>query len=94
MRLTTYHITKDIKEFAKKEQLKFLFNVPYKSDFNGIELIFHLIKNNIYKEIQKNMKEMTKKIIFYIDDENTNKNVIKAYLQIYEKFIEFFEKKL
>ena len=67
---SSYHYSLDIKEFAKKNQLKFLFNVPYKSEFNGIE------------------------IIFYIEDENINKDAKKVYKKTYEECIRFYEKYL
>lgn len=90
----TYHYSDNIKKYAQKEKLKFLFNVPYKSDFNGIELVFNLIKNHLYKEIHKNLKELTNKIVLYIDDNEINNNIIKVYKKTYEEYVKFFEENL
>ena len=74
--------------------MKFLFNVPYKSEFNGIELVFNLIKSHLYNEIHKNLKELTDKIVLYIDDKDINNNIIKVYKKTFEEYVKFFEANL
>ena len=90
----TYHFSENIKKYAEKEKLKFLFNVPYKSEFNGIELVFNLIKSHLYNEIHKNLKELTDKIVLYIDDKDINNNIIKVYKKTFEEYVKFFEANL
>ena len=46
-----YHISNEVKSFAKLKKLKILFNCPYQSEFNAIEMAFNLIKVNMYKNI-------------------------------------------
>ena len=59
---SSYHLSKQIKEYIKKNKIKFLFNVPYKSNFNAIEMCFHFFKNKIYKEIFNNINSLEKRI--------------------------------
>lgn len=62
-----YYLSKDVKKFLKDEKLKFLFNVPYRSNFNCIELSFNLIKNKLYKERYKNKKLLEDRLCFLLD---------------------------
>lgn len=87
----TYHCSKDIKKYAKDEKIRILFNVPYKSTFNAIELCFHLIKNKIYKEINANISKLENRINFLINDEDINKNIKKLYLKTIYNYKEFYE---
>lgn len=87
----TYHCSKEIRKFAKKEKLKILFNVPYKSNFNAIELCFHLIKNRLYKEINTNIDLLANKISFLINDDEINKNIKKLYLKTLINYKDFYE---
>ena len=64
----TSHLTCDMFEIYNKYKLKVLFNVPYKSTWNMIELVFRAIKNITYKKLYKNIK--------YLEDDI--KNIIKS----------------
>ena len=64
----TSHLTSDMFETYNKYKLKILFNVPYKSMWNMIELVFHTIKNITYKKLYKNIKDL----------ENDINNIIKS----------------
>ena len=90
----SYHLSKDVKEFSKKNQIKILFNIPYKSEFNAIEIAFHLIKNNLYKEIPTNQKELIKRILYYIDDKSINDYIPKVYIKTLETYVKFYEENL
>ena len=78
------------KNYVKEKQLKFLFNVPYKSTFNVIEMCFHLIKNIIYKEIFNKMKNMEKRVHLLVDDTEINNNIKKIYLKELEIYKTFY----
>jgi len=90
----SYHLSKDVKEFSKKNKIKILFNIPYKSEFNAIEIAFHLIKNNLYKEMPSNQKELIKRIIYYIDDKSINDYIPKVYIKTLETYVKFYEDNL
>ena len=44
------HLTSDLFSFYKDSKLKVLFNVPYQSLWNMIELVFRLVKNKTFKK--------------------------------------------
>ena len=84
-----YHITDKIKKFAKENQLKFLFTIPYKSQFNCIEYAFNLMKIDIHNTMITTKKELEKKIIELIDDETINSKIRKIYIYTLEKYLKF-----
>lgn len=47
----TCHKAKSIKKICKENKLKILTNIPYKSEFNGIEFFFGYFKNEYYKYV-------------------------------------------
>lgn len=86
----SYHLSKQIKEYIKKNKIKFLFNVPYKSNFNAIEMCFHFFKNKIYKEIFNNINSLEKRINNLINDDEINNNMEKIYLKTLEIYKAFY----
>ena len=87
-----YHLSKDVKQFLKDQKLKFLFTVPYKSNFNCIELCFNLIKNKLYKEIYKNIKLLEERICFLLDNDEISQNINKIYVKTLKVYKEFYLK--
>lgn len=86
----SYHLSNEIKKYVKNNKLKFFFNVPYKSNFNTIELCFHLMKNQLYKEIHNKINDLAERIRILIDDKDINKNIRKIYLKTLETYREFY----
>ena len=84
-----YHLTKNIKQLVKDNELKFIFGVPYKSSFNAIELAFNLIKNNIYDSQFKNMKELKHKIEELLNDDKINEDIKKIYKITLEEYLKY-----
>ena len=85
-----YHLSKEVKKYFKEKKLKFLFNVPYKSNFNCIELCFNLIKNILYKEIYKNIKDLENRICFLLDDKELNQHINKIYVKTLKVYRQFY----
>jgi transposase len=85
----TYHATNDIKKFAKQNQLKFLFTIPYKSQFNCIEYAFNLMKIDIHNTMINTKKELEKKIVDLIEDERINSKIRNIYAYTLEKYLNF-----
>ena len=84
------HLTIDLFKFYNEKGLKVLFNVPYKSNWNMIELVFRLIKNLTYKNIYQNINSLEKDILEIIKSgkiENSLKNLYKETLSNYDCFI-------
>lgn len=86
----SYHLSRDMKKFYKEKKLKILFNCPYKSKFNSIELVFNLIKNKLNKEIFKTQKDYMERIDCLINDETINNNIKKVFKKTFEKYLEFY----
>ena len=87
----SYHTGKKIKEFVEKNKLKFLFTIPYKSEYNPIELSFNLIKNHTYSTLNSSLGKLKKQIIDLIDSEEINKDIIKIYKITLERYLDFMQ---
>lgn len=85
----SYHTGEEIKKFAIENKLKFLFTVPYKSEYIAIEYVFNLMKNHTYNTINKNIKELAKQIDGLIDDKKINDDIKKIYRLTLEKYLDF-----
>lgn len=85
----SYHTGEKIRKFARDNKLKFLFTVPYKSEYNAIEYVFNLMKNHTYNTINKNIKELRNQIVGLNDDDKINIDVKKVYKLTLEKYLEF-----
>ena len=86
-------IHKNKKTFAmyKKEKINVIFNAPYQSEFNPIEMVFSLLRKKLNKKIVKNKIEITEVINDFIKETkesiltnifNHSKNTLKKYLKI------------
>ena len=82
----TCHKTKEIIENCKNKKMKFLTNIPYKSNYNGIEFCFGYFKNEYYKYIFKNKKEQKAKIIEILESNNIKENASSFFLQAFENY--------
>ena len=84
------HLTLDLFKLYNENDLKILFNVPYKSNWNMIELVFRLIKNITYKKIYANINLLEKDISDIIKSgkiEISLKGLYKETLVNYYNFI-------
>ena len=85
------HKNKKTHEFYKKNKIHIVFNAPYQSKFNPIEMVFSLLRKKLNKKIvksnadieeivnlfQKETKEETLTNIF-----NHSIKILKEYLKI------------
>ena len=88
-----YHTTDKIKKFVRENQLKFLFNIPYKSQYNCIEYAFHLMKIEINNTMIRTKKDLKNKIVSVIEDKKINSSMSKIYGYTLEKYLNFYEDK-
>ena len=82
----TCHKTSDNVEKLTKKKFKAITNIPYKSNYNGIEFCFAYFKNEYYKYILKNKTEQKKKIIEIFESKELKENIPSFYLQAYENY--------
>ena len=85
-----YHTSDKINKFVKEKKLKFLFSIPYKSQYNCIEYTFHLMKIEIYNTMIRTINELKNKIISLIEDEKMNSNMSKINGFTLEKYLNFY----
>ena len=83
----TCHKTKEIIEKCKNKKLKILTNIPYKSNYNGIEFFFGFFKNEYYKFIYKNKKDQKSKIIEILESNNIKENASSFFLQVFDNYL-------
>ena len=73
--------------FEKK--LIFFFIVPYKSEYNPIELAFNLIKNHTNNTVNKSLAKLKNQIKRLFNDEKINQDINKIYKLTMEKYLDF-----
>ena len=84
------HLTADMFKYYDYEKLKIIFNVPYLSTFNMIELCFRQIKRDTYTHLYESIDELKKNIEEIILSEKFKgqlKSLFRETLKIYFKFL-------
>ncbi len=87
------HLTDEMFDFYKKNKMKILFTVPYRSTFNMIENVFREIKNITYKKLYSNTFELKKDLKSIIEGEKIKKYLPKLFnetMKEYESFIDSY----
>ena len=87
------HKSKNTIKYFYENKINIIFNVPYLSRFNSIELAFRAVKNIIYKQVYENMENLKKDICKILDSEKFQKTIryifkvtIGEYKKYYEKY--------
>lgn len=83
------HKTPLLKEFYIKNKLNILFNSPYQSMFNCIELFFRIIKRKLYQNIYPSTDAAILEVEKIINDEKLSEGLIKNFretLQVYYNY--------
>lgn len=76
--------------FYNKNNLKILFNIPYKSNFNMIELAFRNIKNLTYKKLYSKIENLKHDIKAIIEGDLIKSSLAKLFKETlieYQNFI-------
>lgn len=84
------HKTKNIISYCHEKKMNLVFNVPYQSVFNCIELCFRAIKRNTYSKIYKNMDETKKDIENIIKSNNFKDILLLNYKETLQEYL-FYE---
>ena len=88
------HLTKELFEFYYQKKMKVVFNVPYLSKFNMIELCFRAIKNKTYKKLFKNKKELQNEIQLYIENDYLKNILPKFYREKLNNYLDYINNNL
>jgi len=83
------HLTVNLFKLYNENKLKILFNIPYKSSWNMIELVFRLIKNITYKNIYQNINGVEKDIIDIIKSGKIEKSLNLLYKETLLNYFNF-----
>lgn len=85
------HKSKKAKQMYKDEKMNVIYNAPYQSQFNPIEMVFSLLRKQLNKKIVKtnsDIEEVINKFIEEIKNEtlknifNHSEKILKEYLKI------------
>ena len=85
------HKNKKTFEIYKQEKMNIIYNAPYQSEFNPIEMVFSLLRKKLNKKIVKNDKEINEVMTDFVKDTkettltnifNHSKNALKDFLKI------------
>lgn len=89
------HKTGTLLNFYKDNNINILFNSPYCSYFNNIELAFRSLKSVIYKKVFANIEEVEKEIEFIMNQPKFKETLKANYRETlceYQKFIDLNNK--
>ena len=85
------HLTSDLFQLYHENSLKLLFNVPYKSPWNMIEIVFHFIKNITYKKLYANINILENDIVQIIKSGEIEKALPSLYKETLNKYLKFIK---
>ena len=85
------HLVSECFKIFNKYKLKVLYSVPYRSNFNQIELVFRSIKNITYKELFSSVENLKEKIEQIIKSEELNKTIQLLFKETLNNYINFIE---
>ena len=84
-----YHKTSLLKKFYDEEKMNIIFNSPYHSNFNCIELLFRIIKKKLYEKLYKSTEDAINEIHKIMEDKNLNKILIQNFRETLENYYRF-----
>lgn len=83
------HLTRSLFEFYQKEKLKILFNVPYLSPFNMVELCFRQMKRETYTHLYSSIEELKNDISSILSSDKLRTELKYLYRETLEKYLIF-----
>jgi hypothetical protein len=93
--LSVHKSNNAIKYFCENS-INVIYNVPYLSYFNSIELCFRALKNIIYKQVYENMEKLENDIRNILNSQKFEKTIrynfketIFEYIKYYKKYKDF-----
>lgn len=86
----TIHKTSKLREFYLNSKGKYLFNVPYLSSFNAVELAFRNLKTIIYNTIYSNIEIMKEDIIRCLSSPSFKTSLIQNYKNTIINYLQYY----
>ena len=84
------HKIKELFDYYKKEKLNIVFNIPYCSYFNCMQLCFRGLKQIFYSNIYNSTTEMKEDIKEYFESPNINKTLLLNYIETLLQYLSDF----
>lgn len=83
------HKTDLLLNFYNEQKINMIFNSPYHSNFNCIELFFRIIKKRLYEKLYKSADEAIEEIKQIINDKNLEKSLIQNFRETLENYYNY-----
>ena len=77
-----------------EKKLKILYNVPYLSYFNMVELVFRTLKSIIYKELFNSIKEVENKVVDLLKSETLETQLNLLFKETIQQYIRFIKDRI
>ena len=86
------HKTKNLIKLYVENGINVIFNTPYFSNFNSIELAFRSIKNLLYKKVYPDISKVIEDVHNIINTDNFQKTILFNLKETFLEYLKFFER--
>ena len=86
------HKTEEVYKFLIEKNICAIFNAPYMSIFNSIELSFRSIKKIIYSNLYNSIKDVKEDVIKYLKSDDISKTLLYNYKETISQYLLYSEK--
>ena len=86
------HKTEDVFKFLKINNICAVFNAPYMSIFNSIELSFRSIKKIVYSNLYDSLEDVKADVIKYLKSDDIIRTLSYNYKETVSQYISYSEK--
>ena len=86
------HKTKNLIKIYVENGINVIFNTPYFSNFNSIELAFRSIKNLLYKKVYPDISKIIEDVHNLISTDNFQKTILFNLKETFLEYLKFFER--
>ena len=83
------HKTSKVINYFNDNKINIVFNCPYRSEFNCVELAFRYFKHFIYSKIYECLEDVEKDITELFEKNSLEKTLIKNYRETLEVYINY-----
>lgn len=81
------HKTKEVISYCVEKKINLVFNVPYQSVFNSIELCFRTIKKVIYSNLYDSLDNLKDKLNNLIEDKSFTQSLLYNYKETLNEYV-------
>lgn len=86
------HKTESLYKFYFENNVNIIFNVPYLSKFNSVELGFRNLKKKLYSKYYKNIEEIKEEAAKILESDNFQKGIKGNFKTTLQQYLRFYEK--